>query len=147
MTTLGDPAVVVAASLVLAAWAWWRYRAVRLALFGPAAVGLTSLVGHALKLVVERPRPATAVLAHEFDFSYPSGHATGATALALASILLLALGSTRRRAGAMVAAAYAAAICVSRLALGVHFLTDVVAAVLLGTAGVLCAGWLCSRGG
>lgn len=146
ITTIGKPGVVVAASFVVAVLAWRRFRAVHLALFCPAAVGVTSLLGHALKLLVERPRPATAALAHELDFSYPSGHATGATALAVAIILLAALAGPRWRSLVTVTACmYAAAISVSRLVIGVHYLADVVAAVLVGTAGVLAAGWLWSQ--
>lgn len=146
ITNLGKPGVVVVASFVVAVLAWRRFRAVQLALFCPIAVGVTSLLGHALKLLVERPRPATAALAHEFDFSYPSGHATGATALAVAAILLVALARSRWRSLVTVgASAYAAAISVSRLVIGVHYLADVVAAAMLGTAGVLAAGWLCTH--
>jgi undecaprenyl-diphosphatase len=107
-----------------------------------AAVVLTSLAGHALKLLVERSRPSTALLAGEADYSFPSGHATGATALALATVLLIALVAPvrGRRAATVALAAYAAIICASRLALGVHYLTDIVSAVLFATAGVLAMG-------
>jgi undecaprenyl-diphosphatase len=146
VSVLGEPLVVVALSAIVAAWAWRHAHDRVLALFSPVAVGATSLVGHLLKLLVERTRPPTAVFAHELDFSYPSGHATGATALALTIILLaLALRARHRHALIALATGYAVAICLSRLVLGVHFLTDIVGAVALAGAGVLVIGWLCTR--
>lgn len=145
VTALGSPVAVVALSLLVAAGAWWQARDAVLAAFSPVAVGATSLTGHVLKLLVERPRPATAALAHEVDFSYPSGHSTGATALALTVVLLaFALRTRHRHAIAAVAGTYAVVMCLSRLVLGVHFLTDILGAIAVGTAGVLLVGWACS---
>src|SRR4051812_1225493 len=76
VSVLGEPVVVVALSLMVAVWAWRQTREPLLALFSPVAVGAITLFAHLLKLLVERPRPATAAAAHELDFSYPSGHAT-----------------------------------------------------------------------
>lgn len=145
VTRLGDPMVVAAASIAVAAWAWHRYRDVAVAAFCPVTVVGASVLEHLLKLLVERSRPATAVLAHELDYSYPSGHVTGATALALSAILLvLAMRSRRRGLTIAVAAGYPVAIAVSRLALGVHYLSDVVGAAALASACVLVVATLLS---
>lgn len=145
VSTLGQPWVVALASFAVGWWAWRRTRDVVIGAFAPVAVGVTSLVSHLLKLAIERPRPATAVFAHEIDFSFPSGHATGAAALALCVVLLAtALGVRRRRVVVAVSVLYATVICVSRLVLGVHYLTDIVGGVAVGTAGVLVAGWVCT---
>jgi undecaprenyl-diphosphatase len=88
----------------------------------------------------------TAVLAHELDYSFPSGHATGATALALTVILLVvALESRHRHLWIALAGGYGIAICLSRLLLGVHYVTDILGAVALATGGVLAIGWACAR--
>lgn len=145
-TTLGKPVVVAAASLAVAAWVWRRLGDPLLSAFCPVAVIVTATAGHVVKLLVERHRPGTATLAHELDFSFPSGHATGATALAAAAILLLyATRSRHRRPVSIVLAAYAAAVCLSRLVIGVHYLSDIIAGSLFATAGVLTVGWFSAR--
>ncbi|MEA3055023.1 MAG: hypothetical protein QOD30_455 [Actinomycetota bacterium] len=141
----GAPPIVALAAIGVGVWTWWRCRDLLVAVFCPFAVVLTSAASHALKLVIERPRPATAVLLHEVDFSYPSGHATGATALALTFVLLVtALRVRPQRLLVAGATAYVVAVCISRLFLGVHYPSDVVGGVALGGAGVLLAGWACS---
>ena len=88
VTWFGSPTVVAICAVVVAALAWRRYRDMQLTLFCPVAVAVAGLIEHFLKLIVGRARPATAALANQFDFSYPSGHATASSALALSAILL-----------------------------------------------------------
>lgn len=148
VTFFGKPILVALASLVVAARSARRFRDRTLTVFCPAAVILASVLEHMLKVEVRRPRPPTASLSHLLDFSYPSGHATGATALSLSVILLLWSGGPARHRRALVAGlvAYALAVCTSRVVLGVHYLSDVIGAAVLAAACVLLVGWLCSRG-
>ena len=147
ITFFGKPAVVAVAALGVAAWSWRRFRDATLAVFCPAAVTVASVLEHVLKIEVRRPRPATASLSHLVDFSYPSGHATGACALTLSVILLVSSGVPAARRRAIIAAltVYALAVCTSRVVLGVHYLSDVTGAAVLAAACVLVVGWLCSR--
>lgn len=147
VTFLGHPPVVAIAAAAVAAWAWWRFHDRLLTAFCPLAVGLSGLAERTLKTIVARPRPPTAVLAHEIDFSYPSGHVTGSAALALAAILLVwSCGPRRGRAPTItILALYALAVATSRLVLGVHYLTDVVGGALLATTCVLLVGAACSN--
>lgn len=147
VTVLGKPIVVAVGSIAVAGWARWRYRDGVLTAFCPLSVAIASTIGHLLKVLVARPRPATASLARLLDYSYPSGHAVGSTALAMATILLVwsAGPEPHRRTRIAGFAVYAVAVCVSRLVLGVHYLSDVVGAALLATACVLVVGWFCSR--
>lgn len=64
-------------------------------------------------------------------YGFPSGHATLSTTAYLALAAALSIGRSRRRFGA--AAALIVLVSASRVALGVHYLVDVVAGVLLGT--------------
>lgn len=106
---------------------------------------LVVLVGVALlvylgKAIVQRPRPYVAFNLVPLggppprDFSFPSGHAAGAFGFALFLCARLPLRSSTRFGLLVVAIG----IGISRIYLGAHFPTDVLAGGLLGSA----AGWL-----
>jgi membrane-associated phospholipid phosphatase len=102
------------------------------ALLVGAATLAGSLASTAVKAIVERVRPPAelglhALVAVPESWSFPSGHATTAGAGAMA----LALVAPRHR---LVAAALALLIAASRVYLGVHFVGDVLAGLLLGAA-------------
>lgn len=99
VTLLGSTGTALAAAVVVGAWAWRRWRDRAMAVFGPLVVALAAASDQVLKHVVARPRPPTAVLAHEGGFSYPSGHGTAA-----AVCLLVAAAGLRRRQAVWVAA-------------------------------------------
>ena len=100
------------------------------------------LVMNLTKFVVDRDRPDIARLTGFSGSSFPSGHATTAAATFAAIALLVGRGRSRRTkallAGA--AAAIAVAVATSRVLLGVHWFTDVLAGLAMGW------GWfaLCS---
>ena len=84
-----------------------------------------------------RPRPPQWVIKHELTFSYPSSHAAIAVGFyGFWAVLVYASGLPKpvRTIGGLVLAIFAAAICWARLALGAHYLTDVVGGALLGFA-------------
>ena len=92
-----------------------------------------------LKLLIHRPRPAVAAVAMPTGFAFPSGHASGAaaTCLILALVLTQDQPSGRRAAWLALAAGIAVAVAASRVYLGVHYVSDVVAGLLWGTAWAL----------
>jgi membrane-associated phospholipid phosphatase len=69
--------------------------------------------------------------------AFPSGHATGSATLAAAAVLIFWDDRRWRWPVTILAIAYAAAVGLSRLYLGVHYPADVVAGWSLGTAWVL----------
>lgn len=94
--------------------------------------------------MIERPRPEeTEALAHASGFSFPSGHA--ATAIAVYAVLALvaakSLTGLPRFAVAGVGALAVVAIGASRVCLGVHYPSDVVAGWLTGGAIAAWAWW------
>lgn len=105
-------------------------RAARLVAVVGLGVALSTLVKH----VVGRHRPPFG-LVRTAGTSFPSGHAMAATAAYGALTLVLARRASCRARVALVTGAtvITAAVAFSRLALGVHYLTDVVGGLLLGT--------------
>jgi membrane-associated phospholipid phosphatase len=84
-----------------------------------------------------RPRPVHWVVKHETAFSYPSSHAaiaTGFYGLWAALIAGSALPRALRSVVATLVSLLAVGICWSRLALGAHYVTDVIGGALLAVA-------------
>lgn len=130
ITALGSPlvlnAVFVAAFAALLATGR-RREGVFLALASPG----TALLVQATKALVHRTRPLGTHLTLADGSSWPSGHASGSAAV-YGALLLLALRSSEgeRRIRVLVAAGGGAVALVglSRVYLGVHYLSDVAAA-------------------
>ncbi len=93
-----------------------------------------ALMVQAVKLIVERARPSSGHLTVVLSPDFPSGHAANSTAVYLALVWVAALSGGRRavRLAGPVALLIIAVVCWSRLYLGVHYLSDVLAGVVLG---------------
>ena len=101
------------------------------------------LVNVLIKYIVHRPRPFfDNPLLTLTSYSFPSGHAMAATVLygLLAAFAMQTSKSWRRRVIAVsIAVSLVALVCFSRIYLGVHYLTDVLAGVIEGVVWlVLC---------
>jgi membrane-associated phospholipid phosphatase len=139
ITRLGNVSTLLVVVGFTAVWLWVRRRFQELTLLIAAFVGAEILtVG--LKLGFRRERPFFAdPLASESSYSFPSGHSSVSLAVygTIGFILARHLGDRRAQIGALVAAALLIVLIgFSRLYLGVHFLTDVIAGFSLGLAWV-----------
>lgn len=110
--------------LVLALLLWRR---VREALFAALALGGSGLLNVGAKQVFARARPDLwESLSPEHTFSFPSGHAMGAMTLAWV-LVLLAWRTRWRWPVLLLALPFALLVGLSRVYLGVHFPSDILA--------------------
>ncbi len=139
VSTVLHPQVLRVVALVVAGWLALR-RQRRLAVWVVVAVLGSGVIDTVLKDVVRRSRPALPhPVAEASGYSFPSGHALG-TMVVFGVVLLLVLPLLHRtaaRVSAWVVAVVAVALVgFSRVALGVHYVSDVLAGWLVGL------GWL-----
>lgn len=115
------------------------YAAVLSLIFGAIVTNLL------LKNIVARPRPFTEIqglvplITKPTDFSFPSGHTTASFAVALVMLWMLP-----GKYG-IPAVVLAALIAFSRLYLGVHYPTDVLAGFLVALMGSILSVWIVKK--
>lgn len=134
LTHLGDP-VLVTVVTVLVAGVLLRRGRVRPAVFLLVGRAGALLLSQGTKAAVGRARPSFEdPVASAFGASFPSGHALGGSVFWLTLALVLLPRVRRRRlllAGALLVALV---VCATRVLLGVHYLSDVTAGLLVGVA-------------
>ena len=135
LTTIGGvlgTTVIVAGGLVLLLARGYR----RSAAFVLAVVGGTELVNSILKAIFIRDRPSLFDrIVLENSFSFPSGHAMMSSALAF-TVIVLAWRTRFRWPVTVVAVLYFLGVSFTRLYLGVHYPTDVIAGWCVSAAWV-----------
>jgi undecaprenyl-diphosphatase len=139
LTWLGSTAFIIPAGLATGLYFLIRRRDWRpLALLTAGVAGAVGLY-HIVKALVGRPRPPAAIwIGHYTGGAFPSGHATQSTAFyAMLAIVLGAGLSSRWRTIVWGAAALVVLVVgASRIYLGAHWLTDVLAGYALGACWV-----------
>lgn len=135
-TQLGDSLITAVFIIGLAGVLWVKQRQ-RQAVFVLAAYGGAGFINFLLKHGFERDRPSLwTTLVTESSYSFPSGHAMLSSAIAF--IIILLLWNTRYRWWAVVSGGlYAFIVGATRLYLGVHFPSDVVAGWCVSAAWAL----------
>ncbi|MBD0335126.1 MAG: phosphatase PAP2 family protein [Cyanobacteria bacterium Co-bin13] len=144
VTRLGDPSTVIPLTFIGLIWLWWKWQRRVAAIFGLTCVG-GAVLSTGLKIFFGKPRPRLwPQLITENAYSFPSGHALGSMVLYGFSAYLLAQrfpGHKRLIFG--VAALLIGSIGFSRLYLGVHWPTDVIAGYSVGFLWIsVCIGLL-----
>jgi membrane-associated phospholipid phosphatase len=132
-TGLGQWFVLTAAAIAaIAALAASARR--REALFLFVAMTVELLLNVVLKLAFARSRPpAGEALVHAGGYAFPSGHSMSSATFALA-LVVIAWPTRWRVPAALLAAAFALLLGASRIYLGVHWLTDVLAGWAMAVA-------------
>lgn len=136
LTWLGSTAVLP--GIAFALWLGLRERVPRYEALVPLiAIGCAELLDAIVKFAVKRPRPPAWLGLHNpKSWSFPSGHALDSSACYLVfAALLLPLAHSRASRAAILALAIAlpVAIGLTRIYLGVHWPTDVLAGWIAGT--------------
>jgi len=141
VTVLGNSALLIPLVLVIGGWYWWRRGRPRPLALVIAAYGGSDLLSQAVRALTARARPpAVFAVGHFGGYAFPSGHATEATAVYGMLAVVLASGTRRWRAkvlGWAIAVLTAAVVGISRLYLGAHWLSDVIAGQCFGLGWVL----------
>ena len=110
----------------------------REALFLTLTMGTCGIVMSFIKIIFNRPRPNIHRLVELNSLSFPSGHSTSATILYLSLALIsIKLMKKTTYTPILVATAGILFIVSSRIYLGVHYPTDTIAGMSLGSAIVL----------
>lgn len=136
VTWVGSAFVFVGLALI-ACLALVRAASRREALAVALSLGGAMLISDWVKLLVSQPRPPVEHLQAVSGSSFPSGHATQASAFWFSLVLALqTAGAPPRvtRLAVALALPIVLAVAASRVYLGVHYPSDVVAGILLGTS-------------
>ena len=136
ITLLGGTPVVIALCLGVSIVEYRRLPTWAVPAFMATVVVSQLVVTNLIKVAVGRERPNVARLVEASGFSFPSGH-TAASAAVYAAIALVVGRRRDRRTKAVVAGVaggITVAVAMSRVLLGAHWLTDVIAGAALGWA-------------
>ena len=136
VVTWAGSAFLLVPLAVIACLGFTRVGLQREALAVALSLGGAMLISGWIKLLVSRPRPPVEHLQAVTGSSFPSGHATQASAFWFSLVFAMpAAGASARRTrmAAGLALLIVLAVAASRVYLGVHYPSDVVAGMLLGT--------------
>jgi membrane-associated phospholipid phosphatase len=144
VSTIGGVSFIAPLAAAFALWLLWtrNYRNATLFTLGLGGAATLNLLA---KLAFQRHRPDLWVSpTPEFDYGFPSGHAMGSMGLAV-SLALIAWPTRWRWVALVLGVGFSLCVGFSRLYLGVHFPSDVVAGWAAAIAWVLGVHAIISR--
>lgn len=134
ITLLFNTSIVVGWVLVLVVFLVAKKKK-RSALYLAGNLATSGLLIVVLKNIFQRPRPAIQHLVEEHGFSFPSGHSLAATLVCGSLIVLVGLAvknATARQMIQFLLGLLVVIILISRVYVGVHYPSDVLAGFFLG---------------
>ncbi|WP_329478551.1 phosphatase PAP2 family protein [Kribbella sp. NBC_01510] len=136
LTFLGDVPVLMVFTLIAALVLWRVTKSRRPAVLLLVAMAGSAALTYGIKLLVERQRPGVGYVLGAVDtsYSFPSGHTLNSAVffLTMAGLLwMLRVGLVWRIAGTAIAVLLSVGIGLSRIYLGYHWATDILAGWLL----------------
>lgn len=141
LTEFGGPMLLPAIAVGLTIFLMYRRR-FRHAFIVFISVGGASALNIVLKSIFRRDRPQLwQWIVSENGTSFPSGHAMASSALALSLIVIL-WNTKWRWLAVTLGLVYMLAIAFSRIYLGVHYPTDIIASWLVSVAWVSAVTWI-----
>ncbi|ABR90578.1 phosphatidylglycerophosphatase B-related protein [Janthinobacterium sp. Marseille] len=102
----------------------------RTALFWLLAIAGAATLGNVMKGLIQRARPELWLDTAATSFGFPSGHATHSMAIVIALLVLLRLSSWHTTA-LLIGLVFAALVGLSRMYLGYHYPSDILAGWML----------------
>jgi undecaprenyl-diphosphatase len=134
ITQLGATVTIVVVGVALAVVEYRRIPSRSMPLFLLLVVIGQLVIVNVIKVAVARVRPDIDPLAGFTGKSFPSGHTTAAAAFYAASAMVASRGRSLRIRATLVGVAVGIAVAVgaSRVLLGVHWFSDVIAGLALG---------------
>jgi undecaprenyl-diphosphatase len=143
LNVLGGGVVTIPLRIGVAIWLLvktrWRALATWLLTWAAAEIVLSATKGY-----FARGRPPNPLVA-TVGQSFPSGHAVAASATAVALVLVFLPPGRKRRRWELAAVGFAFVMASSRVYLDAHWLSDVVAGVLLGSGIAVGSAALCTE--
>lgn len=136
---VGEPKVVIALAALVAIAETVRTRSRWVIPFMALVVAGNGIITTTVKELADRARPTLNPIAETLGPSFPSGHSSWSAAFFAATALLAIRGRRRRGRALIVGVCTAAAVTIAatRVLLGMHWLSDVIAGLALGSA------WFC----
>lgn len=133
VTKIGEVWAMVCLSLLLIAYLMLKRLNIE-ALFFAIAMGLSSTLNPLLKNIFDRERPTLLRLIDISGFSFPSGHAMGSAAFFGSTMYIVNRTMKGKSKAFMIglSALFIIMISTSRVYLGVHYPTDIIAGIIGG---------------
>jgi membrane-associated phospholipid phosphatase len=131
LSRIGGPTVTLPLRILVIAALMWQRRWLQLGAFLGATVCSELCIGP-LKALIDRSRPAERMIGTS-GASFPSGHAVAGAVTAFGVVVVFMHASPRRLIAIGTAAVFAGLMALSRTYLAVHWLSDVVVGVCIGT--------------
>ncbi|MDF2947099.1 MAG: phosphatase family protein [Bacillales bacterium] len=142
-TYLGDGHVIFVFLIILGISCWIRNN-YRKFVFLFIIFTSSKIINEILKNYFERPRPTNRFLINAEGWSFPSGHTMNAASFYL-GLLLLGFGSTNSLIVRILILCIIIMVGLSRIALGVHYATDVIGGWFIGYLVVIVGIFIINR--